>query len=212
MIAVGRSPYVPGRRSRPMLLAGIVLPLVAGGLGWWATRPEPATDLAGCTGPEAIIVGLDDSRSVLDVDPDDDRGRALRGALRLVAARPCSGHDVAAVVSFTDRRVVTGPAPIGQLGPVARAPGEQTDIAGAVAEMLRVAREHPGHRVVLVLVTDLEEGGPIPVDQTLATMDEYEVVVVSIGDADGATFRLDDPGEVANRVLRAVDDSRRSVP
>ncbi|MEO1064348.1 MAG: vWA domain-containing protein [Actinomycetota bacterium] len=172
--------------------------------------------LVACDRPEAVTILLDDSPSVIDLDRTDQRGGAVRRVLSSLAAEPCTGDDVVAVVSFADDQVVTGPAPAADLAHLRRAGGRSTDIAAAarVADELTHARADA--RQLIVLVSDLQEGSGTPIDATFERLLGItdDVIVVSIGEVDvGAgvsEIALRTGDDIAARIVERLNHDRRN--
>ncbi len=180
-----------------------------------ATAPVGVSaELGVCRQPELVIVLEDNSASVVDLDPGDQRLDAVQSLVDLLVEQPCTDDDVVSVVSFTDRQAITGPAPAGRLGSIGRAGGDSTDIGAAVAEALAIVDGYPDHRPVIILLSDLEERSPVPLDETLQRLEQFgvELILVSIGDGDqrpGITqLVLRDASSISGDLIDAINVSR----
>ena len=219
---IGMSSRFPWR----LLLLLLLLPLlVVGGCTWLAgegdvvATPAPTTTVAGalvnnCAEKESLLILEDSSPSVRDLDAQDNRLLAIDKIIELVKAQPCQPDDEIAIVSFTENQVITGPANAANLGQIQQASGDSTDIAAAVDVVFDLVAARPDARHIVVMISDLDEGSGVPIDQTLDRFKDIELVVVSIGDlraAGGVTeFQLRSPDQIAQQVANVINESRSS--
>lgn len=176
--------------------------------------PAAAATLQTCHQPELVIVLEDNSVSVSDLDPGDERLLAVRSLLERLTEEPCTADDLVSVVSFTDRQAITGPTMAAALGPIERAAGGATDIGAAVGQALLIADSYPEHRPVVIMLSDLEERSAVPLDDTLQRLEarDVELILVSIGDVEarpGTTqLALRNRSSIAADLVNAINRSR----